>query len=142
MGAVQSKKKGAKAYASRHASSMVQSSSSTSASTHTQSSNSSNRKITLDDSYKKTSVYSVESVLRSSTPVPPTLSSHTTSNHTNTSKYNLSPPTNNIPTKEDLEEVEFYIEQSLYNVHESNSFYLPKDWDSQDYQYTVIYIYI
>jgi hypothetical protein len=136
MGVVQSKKKGVKAYTNKYTSSLRQSNSSTSASTHTQSSHSSNNKknSNVDDNRKKTSVYSVESVPRSSTPIPSSINMI----NTTTMKYNVSPPIKSMPTQQDLDEVDYYIEQSLYNVHQSNSFYLPKDWDSQDYQYNVI----
>ncbi|CAO3639449.1 unnamed protein product [Mucor hiemalis] len=92
--------------------------------------NSTSSKKYLDDSRKKTSIYSADGVPRSSTPIS---SSNTTSNTPN-NKYNVAPSKMSTGSNADID---YYGEPSLQTIHHSNSFYLPKDWDMQEYQYNL-----
>lgn len=129
MGVVQSKKKEVKAYANKYTSSFLQNNSTSASSTQTQTNSTSSKKY-LDDSRKKTSIYSADGVPRSSTPIS---SSNTTSNTPN-NKYNVAPSKMSTGSNADID---YYGEPSLQTIHHSNSFYLPKDWDMQEYQYNV-----
>lgn len=132
MGVVQSKKKEVKAYANKYTSSFLPSNSTSASSTQTQTNNTSSKKY-LDDSRKKSSIYSADGVPRSSTPIS---SSNTTSN-TPSNKYNVAP--SKMSTSSNNDDVDYYGEPTLQTVHHSNSFYLPKDWDMQEYQYNVTF---
>lgn len=122
MGVVNSKKKEIKAYASKYSTSLMQYSSSTSSSQQQQTNSTiSNKKIIeTDESLRaKTSIYSTESDRPASI---------TNSTNKNVVNYKASTP----------EPRPYFSESSvLQNAHQSNSFYLPKDWDLKEYQYNV-----
>ncbi|GAA5802315.1 S-adenosyl-L-methionine-dependent methyltransferase [Helicostylum pulchrum] len=124
MGVVQSKKKEVKAYASKYGNSLMQYSSSATSSQHQANSTLSHKKqIESDAVSKKTSIYSTDSASRSATPA--TLVS--------TSKNIASAYKN-----KELPDTIHYETTSISSItHQSNSFYLPKDWDVKEYQYNL-----
>lgn len=123
MGVVNSKKREVKAYASKYSNSLMQYSSSTSSSQQQQQQQQTNSSIShkkADSVKTKTSIYSTESAASASITA-------------NTSK--------SITTQKAAspEPRPFFSETAsvLQNAHQSNSFYLPKDWDLKEYQYNV-----
>ncbi|KAG2210254.1 hypothetical protein INT47_003239 [Mucor saturninus] len=145
MGAVNSKKKEVKAYASKYSNSLMQySSSTTSSQQQQQTSSTSHKKVTeTNDSLKtKTSIYSTDSA------TTPTSNTTTNSNkNTGLNQKSVAPPlpssTNTTTTtstpNSTSEPRPFFSETNslLQNAHQSNSFYLPKDWDLKEYQYNL-----
>lgn len=125
MGVVQSRKKEAKA--NKSSNSFMQYNPSTTSSQHQTNSCSSHKKqqlVECDTISKKTSIYSTTSS-KSSTPTPVV----STSSKNVISAYRNS----NKPKTESAQ----YQETTLLNAHQSNSFFLPKDWDLKEYQYNV-----
>jgi hypothetical protein len=137
MGVVQSKRREVKAYASKYTSSLLHTSTtSTQQQQQLQSSHSATTTSTSinnnknNDNLTQALDYSTES--RSNTPLS-SVSNNNNSTINNTSSHRSIVSPNKISpsfnSKEDS--------PSFLSVNQSNSFYLPKDWDLKEYQYNV-----
>lgn len=154
MGIAQSKRREVKAYANKYTSSFIQQqTSSTASSTNTSTSFDKHSRQQYQSSihsptsttstpyshYEKnkkndhlvSSIYSNES--RSNTPLS---SSAIVSNNNSTMTMTTSYHKNNMVAP-DTDDFEDSSPTSLQSVNQSNSFYLPKDWDLKEYQYNV-----